>query len=123
MLMSTRCQFEVWMWIAMRSRLFNRQDRGLRHQVDPAALFVEVLAGVERQTHGVGRFEQVRWAAIGCEGVHRAQGKRDAFVGRNQPFGRLCGKRDGARIFLEDDAREGEVAADVLAQGLCSGLR
>ena len=45
----------------------------------------------------------------------------DALAGRDQPFGRLGGKRDSARVFLEHDAREGEVAAHVLAQGLRAG--
>lgn len=40
---------------------------------------------------------------------------------RNQPFDRFGREGDGARIFLEYDPCEGEVATDILAQGLRAG--
>ncbi len=103
--------------------LVHRQDRGLGHQVDPAALFVEVLAGVEWQAEGVGRLQQVGRTTVSGERVHRAQGEGDTLAGGDQPFGRLGGKRDRARVFFEHDAREGEIAAHILAHILAQGLR
>lgn len=55
-------------------------------------------------------------SAIG-EGVQeRPEG--DAFVRRDQTFAGFRGQRDGACIFLEEDAHEAEVAANVLPQRL-----
>ncbi len=67
------------------------------------------------------RPQQVGRAAIGGEGVHRAQGEGDAFGCGYQPFGGFGRKGDGARIFLEHDPREGEVPAHILPQRLRAG--
>ena len=101
--------------------LVHRQDRGLGHHVDPAALLVEMLAGIEGQADGVGGLQQVRRAAIGGEGVHRAEREGDPLVRWDQPFGSLGREGDGAGILLEQDPAEGEVPPHILAQGLGAG--
>jgi hypothetical protein len=48
--------------------------------------------------------------------VHRHQGEGAAFIRGNQPFGDLARVGDGARILLEQDAREGAVPPRVLGK-------
>ena len=75
--------------------LVDRQDRGLGLDLNRAAVRPGDLTGVDRQAHGVDRFDQVGRCAVGDEGIERAQREGDTLACRDQRLGGAGRERDG----------------------------